>query len=252
MTTSALALNQLLAAAASHRPNTELVVDAIAMHLGLEPPASRPAVVNILFQKVDEIQKDIEDLPLDEASKKLCRKHIHPFRTITALSNLHLSIQHAQSQYLKHEHLTGLVNLHMALSGHLDRNDPKKDARELAAQFATLRRQVLEEDLPEEARRAVSTRMHQISVILEHFYAFGGDALKDELEALVGALVVNGHNTPPKNIKVFKQISALVVASFVLLKGIDASLEHVLSITENGDELLNLVGLKSDDSTTAK
>lgn len=77
--------------------------------------------------------------------------------------------------------------------------------------------------------------------ILDHYYAFGPEDLQEELEGLVGAMVVS---PPPKGstiAKLYKELAKLAVAGLVILTTVDASLGKVVSITENATKLIEYV-----------
>ncbi|MEM8647889.1 MAG: hypothetical protein AAGF86_16300, partial [Pseudomonadota bacterium] len=138
MTTSTQALNQLLAVASKHRDPQTLFVAAVAEHLGLDGPDAEPQAVTYLYRLVKRIRDDIESLPLEESAKSQARSYVTPFSGLESFAHIHLNIQNAKNNFLKPDNMVGLVNLHMAMSGHVEFIDLDKNTKALAAKFRDL------------------------------------------------------------------------------------------------------------------
>lgn len=246
MTTSALSLYQLLAIAKPNVRQKDRFLTVLADHLELSEPDAEARVAHLLINLLVSVETDVEKLPIADEMKSHLRHHLAPFKGISNLSQLHLDVQNAKLNFLKPEHLNGLTDLHLALTGHIERPTVGKDAKELAAQFNSIREEILVADLPESVKRVLLKRTGQIASTLEHFYAFGAQALQEELEGLVGAMVVNPPTNDPKNGSLIKRLAGLSIAGLVVLTTVDASLEKTVSITENANKLIEIVAEEVD------
>jgi hypothetical protein len=238
MITSALALQQLLTvASSSSNPDSQFLL-VLANHIGLHSQDGLGQVASILSKKVAAVQADISLLPIDDAKKAHLNKIVTPFTLFLTLNNIHLSIKNAKDNFLKAENLVGLMTVHFALTGHIVHNVPDRTSAEtLAESFRTLAEAVQNEDLPESVKRAFLKRIWKMSSILDHYSAFGPDELQDELDGLVGALVIN-RKVGLTAFKIFKSIAAATVSGYVLLQGVDSSLQAATSIENQIHALL--------------
>jgi len=158
------------------------------------------------------------------------------------LQQVHMNIATAKSHFLKGDHLVGLMNIHLALTGHVVRNSIERvEAESLAERFRAIAEQIENEDLPESLKRSFLKRTLKMASILDHYYAFGPDDLQEELEGLVGAMVVSPPPEGSKIAKLYKELAALSVAGLVILAAVDTSLEKVVSITENASKMIEYV-----------
>lgn len=246
MTTSALSLYQLLAVTRSNKTPTDKFLTVLADNLELTDPDAEAQVVQLLVNLILNTEADIEKLPVADDMKAHLRRHVAPFKGISNFSQIHFDVKNARANFLKPEHLNGLTDLHLALTGHIERPTVGKDAKELAARFNRIREEILDADLPESMKLVLLKRTGQIASILEHFYAFGAQALQEELEGLVGAMVVNPPTNDLKNGSLIKRLAGLSVAGLVVLTTVDASLEKTVSIAENANKLIEIVAEEAD------
>ncbi|MEJ2020005.1 MAG: hypothetical protein P8X51_17565, partial [Maritimibacter sp.] len=79
MTTSAQTLNEILAAVSQTKPDTQRFTAVVAQILGLSGDDREAEVVKILSTLVRRIQADVEQSPLDDASKKHVLNYVAPF-----------------------------------------------------------------------------------------------------------------------------------------------------------------------------
>lgn len=230
MITSALALQQLLTVASSASNPSSPFLLVLADHINLHGQDRLGQVASILSKKVAAVEADILLLPIDDKMKAHLNRLVAPFTPFLKIANVQLNIKNAKNNFLKAENLVGLMNVHLALTGHIVHNVPDRTSAEtLADNFRTLAEAVQNEDLPENVKRAFLKRIWKMSSILDHYYAFGPDELQDELDGLVGALVVN-HQTGLTAVKIFNSIVAATAAGYVLLQGVDSSLQAATSI----------------------
>jgi hypothetical protein len=180
---------------------------------------------------VAAVQADISLLPIDDVKKAHLNKIVTPFTPFLTLNNIHISIKSAKDNFLKAENLVGLMTVHFALTGHIVHNVPDRTSAE------TLAEAVQNEDLPESVKRVFLKRIWKMSSILDHYSAFGPAELQDELDGLVGALVIN-HKIGLTAFKIFKSIAAATVSGYVLLQGVDSSLQAATSIENQIHALL--------------
>ena len=240
MTTSAQALNELMTFASSYRTPHVRFVSVIAEYLGYKSEDADPKVVYQIFVLIKRIENEIEILPHDEKTKDQARRLIAPFRVLKNLQNLHLDINTAKKSFLSATNLVGLTNLHMALSGHVDSLSLDKQTRDLATKFREISVEVRETEIPNHLKKMIFKRSDQIASILDRFELFGAEALQEEVEALVGAIVIN----PPSNKGVggafVKKICITSVAVLAALKGLDAGLGTVLEIADKSEKLIEV------------
>ncbi|MEC9433943.1 MAG: hypothetical protein VYD87_13655 [Pseudomonadota bacterium] len=242
MHTSALSLREILNVASASKENKSNFLQVVAEHLALRGLGARSQVVSILVSRLLEIKADIEVLPVSEEMKDHLRVQLRPFNAILNFQHLHMSIEQAKAHFLKPESLVGLMNIHLALTGHVVRTVlESSDAESLAESFRVIARQIESEDLPESLRRSLLKRTYQMASILDHYYAFGPDDLQEELEGLVGAMVVSPPPQGSKVAKIYRDLATLAVAGLGLLAAVDTSLGKVVSITENASKLVEYV-----------
>ena len=215
MTTYALELSQLLAVANRHTVKTDKFLDVISEHLGFIGPQSRTMSTELLVKLVNGIEYQIEELPHDEGVKQVARKQLSPFKGIQDFSQIHLNIDNAKRNFLNSDHLVGLTNLHMALSGHFNQPNFPSDAKKLAEKFRSMEKEIPQTELPEEAIRAIQERIQQITVLLENANAFGPEKIKREIEALMGAIFVNAPQTKGKTKEIVATVFGLALGSLV-------------------------------------
>lgn len=240
MTTSAQSLNQLLTIANGHRPETDRFISVIAEYLGIGGPNAEPEVILRIYLLVSKIESDIESLPIDESSKQLARTHLAPFMGLKSFAHFPQNIKQSKQNFLHPQHLVGLTNLHMAISGHIKSGDLDKTTKKLSAKFHEMRDEVASSVLPDQAKRVLLKRLGQISSILEHFDVFGAEALQEEVEALVGAIVVNQQKCGKSNSGIFRKLAKITGTLLLVLKGADVGLDSALSIAENGPALIEV------------
>jgi len=249
MTTSALSLYQLLTAARSHKPLTDRFLTVLADHLELGEPDSEAQVVRLLTNLIISAESDIEKLPIEDTMKAHLRRHIAQFNGIKNFSQIHLDIKNAQASFLKPEHLNGLTDLHLALTGHIEFRLLGKDAKNLAEKFRDLNGEILGADLPPDLKRIVLKRTGQIASILEHYYAFGGQSLREELEGLVGAIVVNPPSKGSNSIPLYQKIAAFASAGFVLLAEADDAATNAISLADKVSGFIEFMDDENQENT---
>jgi hypothetical protein len=242
MQTSALSLQQVLTVASSSTEKKASFLQVLADHMGLQGPEAKAQVISILLTKIAEIKADIDSLPFDPEMRKHLEKQLAPFNSISSLQQIHMNIETAKNHFLKADNLVGLTNIHLALTGHVVRKNVERvEAETLASRFRKIAERIVDEDLPESLKRSLVKRTLKMASILDHYYAFGSDDLQEELEGLVGAMVVSPPPQGSKVAKLYKDLAGLAVAGLVILTTVDASLGKVVSITDNASKLIEYV-----------
>jgi hypothetical protein len=240
MTTSALSLSQLLLVA-NARPEPKLkFLSAIADHLGLIGDDAEVQALSVLVTVIFEIERDINSLPVEDEMKNHLLGMLAHFNGIRYLSQAHMDLQHAKANFLKEGHILGLTNIHLALTGHVEKPTLSKDAKELAKRFNDVRDDVLNAELPESLKKILLKRTSQISSILDHFYAFGAQSLEEELEGLVGALVVHSPKGDASSGSLHKKLAVLAMAGLGILTAVDTGLGKTISIAESATKLVEI------------
>lgn len=178
MQTSALSLQQILAVASSAPNKQANFLQVLADHLKLQGPDAKTQVISILLSKLSQIKEDIGTLPIDDKMKNHLNNQLSPFSGILNLSHIHMNIDNAKNNFLKGDHLIGLTNVHLALTGHVSRdNIEREEAESLAESFRSLAVKIKNERLPESLKHSILKRTLKMASILDHYYAFGPDDL---------------------------------------------------------------------------
>lgn len=239
MFTSAQALNQILSAASQHNKPKDNFIKVVAKQVGLTGPDAEPEIIRRLYLLVNEIKADIDGLPLDDAAKAHARAFVNPFEGLVKFSHVHMNIEQAKQHFLKPQNLVGLTTLHMILSGHTRREDLDDDTKNLSEEFRKLQDEILKASLPNDIKDILIKRTIQIVSILEHYYFFGPKALTEQLQALVGAMVVN----PPgeeKEIKtLYQRLAEAVGKTFFGLEKVDRGLGATIGAGDKAAQLIN-------------
>jgi hypothetical protein len=249
MITSALAFQQLLAIASSHRPLDTRFLSALADHLEFSGVDAEVQVASILLKMVDSIETDIKNLPIEEYLKEELLKKTNVFMGIKNLGHIHMDLANAKKHFLKDENLVGLISIHIALAGKIEHPTiDRSNASKLADKFRNLSAEVKIEDLPPDLKRALMKRSMQMASILDNFYAFSADDLQQEIDGLVGAMVLRPQPKGSPAARLYGSIAALTVASLGILTATDTSMEKVISIKANATMLINMIGEKEDNA----
>lgn len=242
MASSASALNKLLTAAIKNVAPDKRFLMVLAEQLSPEDPLPEIEVVQILYKLVQNIQEDIEQLPLDEDAKEKARRQIAPFLGLTSFSHIHQTMKVAKSNFLTHANLVELNDINFLLEDHLEYPKVDKEKlKDLASKFDEIRNEVLITDLPERLKVALLYRLRQISAIFENYYAFGPEELERDLESLIGAIVINKDlAAQAETNKLFGKIWAASSDGVTFLKSVDSGYTLGESLAAAGAKLLSL------------
>lgn len=242
MASSASALNKLLTAAIKSVAPDKRFLMVLAEQLSPEDPLPEIEVVQILYKLVQNIQEDIERLPLDEDAKEKARRQIAPFLGLISFSHIHQTTKVAKSNFLTHANLVELNDINFLLEDHFEYPKVDKEKlKDLASKFSEIRNEVLNADLPERLKLALLYRLRQISAILENYYAFGPEELERDLESLIGAIVINKNLAEQTETnKLFGKIWAASSDGVTFLKSVDSGYTLGESLAAAGTKLLSL------------
>jgi hypothetical protein len=257
MTTSAGALTRLLSIAVHHNNPSDKFAKVVADRLSLEGDDCETQAILRLHYLITQVHKDIEQLPFDDARKKRLKTFITPLNGLHNFSQSYVDIATAKNNFLKGDVISGLMNIDDALSGNVDYRDFDSKTKEFAEKLRTLRTEFSATDAPERLKRVVLKRLSQIASMIENLHVYGADAIQEELEALVGAILVNPPDRSTKAYQVSKRIAIACGVIFLALPQIDASLGAAKSLPGSVTELIGLfdeVASKGDtgDQETAK
>lgn len=245
LTTSALALNQILSSVSRAAKNVKFTT-AVADQLGLDGLDAEPEAVKHLYLLVERVKRDIEGLPFDDVLKKQAMSMITPFNGLANFGHIHMDIANSKANFLKPENLVGLTNLHMTLTGHVEYSDLPPETKKIADEFRELRDAIQAVNFPPRLKEVLQKRVSQIISMLENFYFFGADALQQEIEALVGAMVINPPNKGDKAEGVFSRMTAAITLTLKGLKTVDKGMGTVLAIEDKGEALMEIVTSLAD------
>lgn len=245
--TSAMALFELMNVVNKHNIQNDKFVSVIAKQLDIEGPDADPEALLVLYRLVKRIETDIDSLAVADPEKAHIRKFLAQFAGIVNLSHIGMTVQQAQSSFLKPVHINELMNLHVALNGHVVTQDLDGDVKKIASQLLELRQEVFSSELPDRTKRVLAKRLAQIHSVLEHFGVFGIDDLEEEIEALVGTVVLGklseGGGTDER---IFDKVASFAGKLIKFAKSADGGLGTALSLAEKTAELYKLFGDTSD------
>ncbi len=240
MSTSAKTLHGLLTIVSEHPNQKEKWLNVFSNHFGYSSPTANADVILHLSKLFSRIEEDIDGMPVDGGEKRHIENFLTPFRFFKTFSHLHLDVAQARSHFLKAEHLQGLLNLHFALMGFVRSMDLPPDAKELARKFDVIQRDIIDAALPDALKRILVKRTSQMRTILDHFQVFGLEDLKDELDGLVGAIVVAKRDRSIPD-KLLNKLVVLATAALGVLTVLEAGTEKVVLIANNSQELLGVI-----------
>lgn len=130
------------------------------------------------------------------------------------------------------------------LRGVTERNDlPVKEAKLIAEDFRALKEKVIETaGIPEKFKRVLIVRPNQIASAFDNYFAFGEDSLERELEALMGAIIVQAPSSGADGIGVLREIFEKVGQGYGLLESGDDIAGTLISVFEKSKKLLERLG----------
>jgi hypothetical protein len=239
MITSAQALNQFFALVLQNGNNSDKFLHVAAATLKLEGDGAEAHALVYIHDLLRRVKADIESLPFDDATKQQAHAYLRPFDGLMGFSQFHLDMKNARGNFLNPEHLVGLTNLHMALWGNVRTITPAKELVEIALEIRAYILEIQTLYIPDHVKRALHKRLEQVASMLENYFFYGGEAVKDELEALAGCIVFNAGSEGMEEKGFFKKASGAVQKAFKYLSATDSNLNVALSIAKKGDELLN-------------
>lgn len=242
MTTSAQALNEVLSYVSKRAQNEQRFLEAVANFLEIEGEHAEVEALKLLYHIYTKIQEDISNLPLGDAEIRQLHGYLSHFAGLHSLAHVHLNVGNAKSNFLKSDHLVGLMNIHMALSGHCSRLELDAETKEIVSEARELAQKITASKLPDRARYILAKRLIQIASAIENFGLFGPKALEEELEALLGAIAVHsGSAKNAENSSLMRQAYDILVRSLTGLQRIDSGLSTSISVLEKGKQISDLL-----------
>ncbi|WP_152563398.1 hypothetical protein [Ruegeria halocynthiae] len=194
MFTSAQALHQILVST-SRAPDQTKFLEALAKELGFTEKDAEIEAATYIVKLSRDVEADIEQIPFGATEKKQAHQWFANFSGLSNYAHLGMDIRGAKGNFLHPNHLLNLTHLHMAMSGHITRVSTFPEAEELAQEFRDIREKIAEQDFPDSIRDALFSRVTQIISMLDKVYFYGTDGIADELNGLVGAIVINAPKT---------------------------------------------------------
>jgi len=242
MTTSAQALNEVLSHIQKRAVPNEQFLTSVASFLQIPGPDAEAKAALVITRALARVKSDVEDLPLGEAEKKQLNSYLNSFNGITSFSHLHMDVNTARSNFLKADHLVGLMNVHMALSGHIQRPALSLEYKKIASDARELAEQVAQCTMPEGAKYALAMRLSQVATALDHYELFGVRALETDIETLLGSIAF--HSDAENNDKdggFLKRALTLAVGAANLLKAADGSFGSALALAQNTKKAMDML-----------
>ncbi len=242
MTTSAYSLYFVFDGILRSGADDKQFLTGVAEVAGLEDSGTHRESVGYILRKFEDIESDIADLPIEEDDKNHLLSFLAPFRHVKSLAHVHMTIGGAKKQFLQDGHIKGFRTIHLALKGHVtEQNVESKQASRLAQNFRDIAQEISHCEFPSDLQRALLRRVLKIASILEHFSIFGSEMLKEELEGLVGAMIVHPQPEGSKTGTAYRKLAGFALAGLGLLASADMGLKHSLSIMGNVAKLEELI-----------
>ncbi|WP_162619159.1 hypothetical protein [Tritonibacter mobilis] len=238
MFTSAQALNQVLAAV-SRRPDKEKFLVAVADVMELSGDDADAVAGTHIVKLAREVQKDISRLPFDSDLIRQANQMFAPFLGLSNFAHLHMELTTAKSNFLNPKHLLNLTHLHMTMSGHVSREVNLPEAKDLADEFRALRDLAMELQIPEPAKKALHVRLEQIVSMLENIYFFGMDSTHDQLEALLGSIILNKAQSEEKDAGFWRKAANAVGRTVNAIHQADKTVSSAKLLYDNGEYLFD-------------
>ena len=250
MGTSALYLQELLAGIASQKQHKEPFLKVAAGFLGYEGPGANLKALKCIVELTEKVHSDFEAMELEEQAKQPLRAYLANFNGILSLSQVHLDLGTAKANFLKPDLLVGLIHIHSALSGKVERFEFGEQSIELAEALREVRTKLAESDVSEPLKSILLARVGQLIVALENYNFLGADNLSAEIEVIVGTLIMRVDKEEEKqNPEIFSNIKQLI---FKTVKGLDEAVrtsrkvvtvaENALKLIERGKAWIDLLG----------
>ncbi len=242
MTTSAQALNEVLSYVNKRGDPKQRFLSCVADFLNLSGELAEVDALKQLYSVYLEIEKDISSVPLGDTEKQQLRNYLAPFKGIHNLAHVHMDVANAKNNFLKPDHLVGLMNVHMALSGHVIRVQLDSNALEIASDARSLASAVVASDLPDRLKYTLSKRLVQVAATIEHFGLFGSRELEEELEALLGTIAVyRDEGKSEETTSMLSEAYGVFCRSWEVLTKADQSVAASKSLLKHGQQLWELL-----------
>ncbi len=235
MTTSALQLQQLLHSVSAKKTEASArFVDVLTDELGLSGVDGRIDAVSLLLRQVNRVLEDFEALDLDENSKITLGGFLRPFRGLLTYSQVNMDMQNARKNFLSGDSIVGLVSIHSALSGKLERIELKEDISSLLADASSILKSLEEVELPASLDRILRIRVVQIKTALECYRYLGAEELQAAIESLVGVSVMNaGKPGESSTESLWEKVRGLVYKSKVALDTAQVASSNAVKTADN-------------------
>jgi hypothetical protein len=234
MSTSALHLQLLLSSISSSGDLKRKVPAVLATTLGFHGAEAELNSVVALHRLTTRVFDDFENLELDENTKKTLSHHLTPFRPLIEFAHYNLDIANAQNNFLKPANLVGLVNIHAALSGKVERIELREDVSGLINLADELIDKLDSNSIPEDFAYTLKVRILQVKSALEAFQYLGAEHLSSKIEELVGALVMRSDKSvEAENKTLMQKARKFAFGSKKALEAAAASSRSAITVHEN-------------------
>ncbi len=246
MTTSAQALNEVLAVISKRASSNERFMAAVAKHLGIEGDLAEPEAAKYLYSIFIQIEKEIENLELEPSERKLLVDNLAKFNGFKTMAFGHLTVEHAKRNFLKDENLVGLTFVHFALNGIANLSTLPNDAKELAQDARDLAGSIASSSLPIRVKKILSERILQVSAALDHYSFVGPEAMERQLEGLLGALALNADSAESEEDRTLLQRTFEICGKGVkTLKTAKEAWELSIAAWETGQQIWEMLPKQS-------
>ncbi|MEJ1993399.1 MAG: hypothetical protein P8X50_17385, partial [Maritimibacter sp.] len=112
--------------------------------------------------------------------------------------------------------------------------------KEIAKELREIAQEIAKTSLPDRAKRILHRRLSQTASALEHYNAFGLEALEEELDSLVGVLVVSTPNSNGPDKSILQRAAGTAGRAFTVLTKADKGAGAIIGMTDKATEFLDL------------
>lgn len=244
MITSAKALVNHFKSVLSTGQDQERFLTVSARTLDLTGADCELRAANYLYNLLLRVQADIEKIPLDAETKGHIASYFAPLTHLTRLSHIHVSMGDAKRIFLSQESMAGYMNIHASLSGFVHSDPSPDELGEISRELQEYAREISDLSIPDTVKHAIIRRIEQVASMLHNFSFYGEDFAKDELEALVGSIVLNEEIAGEKGKSVFKKLLGAAGRALQIVVATNSGVDAVVGIVDNADRLARLFDSK--------
>ncbi len=186
MTTSALALHDLLKPIQENKKSSGTMAAILARKLNLEGAGGEHLAIARTMELVGRVRQDISSVVFDENARRALSKNFEAFGHLQSYEFYAKGAQAAFQASLGNDAFYKLYNIHLALDGKAQRYEDPEALDEIAKDIQTLIEKTLSSGLPKELASVLEKRLSAVLSAVNHYRVWGYEGLQDALSLLIG------------------------------------------------------------------